>query len=254
MRGATLVWSDAALGRELDDYIATRRWSTHKLLYELLAWGAPIYTVADVADLASVEGPLVVLHPQAFPPEELASVLYYDRGPLILIGQPVAGGPAADLEFADVNPPGELHGAVYRAPRQYAVNIAPDEPENLPEDLAALPEPPTFVQELYFRRVSPGFLQACAEILRDCARAAKVLDHPDVIRVQSLERNDGVLRLLIGNDSNYYVPTQVDVGAPIAQAHVVTSFPGSPPATAGSILSIRVPGPGMVIVDVTRAD
>jgi hypothetical protein len=51
--GATLVWSDRTMQPQLEEYITTRRWTTHKLLYELMGRNAPVHATADVADLAA---------------------------------------------------------------------------------------------------------------------------------------------------------------------------------------------------------
>jgi len=249
-RGATLIWSDNTFEPQLGEYIATRRWTTHKLLQELMARGAPVHAVARIEDLAAVQGPLLALNPQLLPEDELQALLAYNRGPLALIGGLPAGLPAADVAFRDVHEPGALRCAVYGAAQGYQASIAPEGLEALPEDLMGLPEPPTFVQELPFRKVSEGFLRACAELLASCAGVVRVLRRADVIRVQTLELEEGLLRLLIGNDSHYYVITELDLGETVRTARVVSSFPGTPPAVAGSTLTVRVPGKGIVVLEV----
>ena len=248
--GATLVWSDRTLGPQLDEFIATRRWTIHKLLYELMAAKAPVYCTADVGHLAGVSGPLLVCCPQLFPEEELAAILAYRNGPVIVIGGATPGLPEPDFGFADCQGPDPLVCAVYGARPEVEVSLGPEEPDSLPEDLMGLPEPPSYVQELTFRKVSPGFVAACAQVIAECAGAPQVLRRPDVIQVEALELDDGRLRLIIGNDSHYYVVTDLDVGREIERAEVVTSFPGTPPAPAGSQFGLRVPGKGAVIVDV----
>jgi hypothetical protein len=248
--GATVVWSDAAHERQLDEFIDTRRWTTHKLLYELLAKGAPIYCAADVRDLAGVSGPILVLNPQLFAEEDLAAVLAYDRGPVIAIGGKTAALPEPDFAFEDCYPPDALSCDVYGAAQEWEVTIAPDGPEEIPEDLMDLPEPQAYFEELYFRKVSQSFLAGCVRVIADCAGAVKVLSRAGVIRVQALELEDNLLRLLVGNDSHYYVITDLDVGREIESVRVVTPFPGTTPAFRGSRFGFRVPGRGMVIVDV----
>jgi hypothetical protein len=249
--GATVIWSDAAHERQLDEFIDTRRWTTHKLLYELLANGAPIYCAADVRDLAGVSGPLLVLNPQLFPAEELATVFAYNRGPIVMIGGRTPALPKPDFEFEDCYTPRQLFCGVYGAAREWEVAIQPDGPEDIPEDLLGLPEPQAYFEELYFRKVSESFLAGCVRVIADCAGAVKVLSRAEVIRVQALELKDGRLRLLVGNDSHYYVITDLDVGREIESVRVVTPFPGITPPFSGSRLGFRVPGRGMVIVDVT---
>ena len=249
---ATLVWSEKALERQLDEFITTRRWTTHKLLHELMSRGAPVHCAAAVKDLGVVEGALLVLNPQLFPEDEVEAIFGYERGPIVAIGGRIPGLPKPDFEFEDCCTPNQLHCAAYGTTQRPDVAIEPAEaPEALPEDLMSLPEPPTFLQELYFRQVSEGFLMGCVDVLVGCVGALKVLRRADVIRVQALELGDRVLRLLVGNDSHYYVVTSLDVGQEIESARVVSSFPGTPPLFTGCELGIKVPGKGMVVLDVT---
>ena len=250
---ATLLWSDAALDAQLDDYLLTRRFTTHKLLYELMSRGAPVAAVAPMEDLDAVTGPLLVLNPHLLPEAELAQAAGYEGGPLIVIGPKTRSLPPADIEFGDVHPPGQLWCAVFRAPQKREVSVPPDEPEVFPEDPMAVPDPVHYFRELYFRKVSDGFLQACADLIAECAGAPRVLHRPDVIRVLALELADHTFRLLITNHSHYYVPTAIDLGGPIQDARVATAFPAGPPAVSGSALSVRVPPQGIVAVDVELA-
>jgi hypothetical protein len=247
--GATLVWSDHTLERQLEEFIPTRRWTIHKLLYELMSRGAPIYSAVNVRDVAKVQGPLLVLNPQLLSADELQNVRSYPNGPVVLIGGRPHYLPQPDWEFEDVYPPYPLFCGVYGAPGR-EVTLEPGDPEKLSEDLLGIAEPPTFVQELYFRRVSDSFLTECVRLLADCAGTVKVLRRADVIRVQALELEDRQLRLFVGNDSHYYVITELDVGREIERIRVATAFPGTPPGFRESVFSVRVPGKGMVVLDV----
>ncbi|MGD9518668.1 MAG: hypothetical protein AB7W28_04060 [Armatimonadota bacterium] len=248
---ATVVWSDKALSAQLDDFIATRCPSTHRLLYELMARGAPIYCAADVADAGIVQGPLLVLNPQHFPEDELRSVIDAAASPVIAIGSRAPALPPPSFEFQDTCGLYPLVCAVYGAAVRRDVNLEPVQAEGLPEDVRSITEPPTFVEELLFHPVSDSFLAACVEIIANCAGAVVVRIRPDVIRVQALELDDQVWRLLVGNDSHYYVVTELDVGRAIESLEVITSFPGQPPHFEGSRFGLRVPGKGVVVIDVT---
>lgn len=248
---ATVLWSDATFAPQLDDYLATRRFTTHKLLYELMSRGAPVAAVARIEDLDAVAGPLLVLNAHLFPEEELAQVLAYSGGPLIVIGPKVSSLPPADIEFGDVHPPGEIWCMVYRGPEERQIALPPDEPETIPEDFAAIPDPLPYFRELYFRKVSDGFLQACADLTAECAGAPRVLYRGDVIRVLGAELDAGVLRLYITNHCHYYVPTSIDLLRPVRSARTLTAFPAGPPAVNGSVISVRIPPQGVVAVEVT---
>ncbi|NCP32532.1 MAG: hypothetical protein COZ06_20615 [Armatimonadetes bacterium CG_4_10_14_3_um_filter_66_18] len=248
--GATLVWSDAALANQLDDYLTTRRFSTHKLLYELMARGAPVHSVVGVADVAAAKGPLVVLNPHLFPRQELESVLAYEHGSVVLVGDLPEHLPEPALRFADCHEPGNLSCAVYgeTSPYEFAIE---DETEDIPPDLTDLPEPPYYFRELYFRKVSDSFLKACAGLLAQVSGQVKISYRADVITVRALDMGPTSLRLLVGNDSHYYAITELDVQRTLKSVRVATAFPGTlPPLSDTRICNLRVPGKGMVVLDV----
>ena len=248
--GATVVWSDGALAAQLDDFIATRRWTSHKIVHELMAAGAPILAVARVADLGGVRGPILVPNPHLFPAEELARVFDYTGGPVIVIGEEVAAPRAPDLSFADVYAPDALQCGVWGASPASPTPLHADAPEDIPPDLMALPEPGPFMFEPYFRKVSRSFLRACVAVIVECTQAPVALAREGVVRVNGIELDPGQVRLFLGNDSHYYVVTEIDVRREIAAARVVTDFPGVPIEPVGSRFSVKIPGKGMVIVDI----
>jgi hypothetical protein len=248
--GPTVVWSDGALSAQLGDFIATRRWTSHKIVHELMAAGAPILAVTRVEDLAGVAGPLLVPNPHLFPAEDLARVFAYQGGPIILIGDAVAAPREPDLSFVDVHGPSPLQCAVWGAAGASEVTVPADDPEDIPEDLMALPEPGPYMFEPYFRKVSRGFVGACVAAILEGSRAPLVLARAEVVHVTGIEQEPGQMRLFIGNDSHYYVVTEIDVRQEIASIQVVTEFPGVPIEPVGSRFGVKVPGKGMVIVDI----
>lgn len=153
--------------------------------------------------------------------------------------------------FEDVYPPDQLFCGVYGASVQREVALHRDLEESVSADVMGIEEPLTFVEELPFRRVSVSFVTECARVIAECAGAVRILRRDDVIRVQALEMSARCLRLLVGNDSHYYVITGLDMGREIESIRVVTPFPGTPPAFRGSEFGFRVPGKGMVVMDVT---
>ena len=248
--GATVVWSDEAHANQLDDYLATRRYSTHKLLYELMTRGAPLHCVVDVADTGAVQGPLVVLNPHLFPREQLESVLARDQGPVIMVGGLPEWLPETTHRFSDCHGPNELGFAAYGDIPPAEVSIT-DDPEIIPEDLMDLPDPPFYFDELYFRKVSDSFLDACAETICGAADAVEVKAGDESINVRALDMGPGRVRLLVDNSAPHYVIAELDLHRPIKRIEVATAFPGqAPPVAESRIWNLRVPGRGMVVLDV----
>lgn len=251
--GATLVWSDQAFARQLEDYIATRHWTMHRLMHHLLEMNAPVHAIVNVRHLAQVKGPILVLNPHLFPEAELRQILAYSNGPRILIGGEVPLPQSPDFQFVDVYPPEPLVCAVYGAIGKCEVTLECDEVEKVPADMKAVPEPSgphaMFYYDLYYRKVSKSFLRACAGVIIECAGGVKVLTETEFIKVVAMEGQNGTLRLLIGNECHGYVTPHLDVGRPIKHVRVVSRFPLWNIILTGSALDVRIPGRGMVVLE-----
>jgi hypothetical protein len=177
-------------------------------------------------------------------------VLAHRKGPAVLIGAKPAGAPEPNVEFAASEGPEAMWCGVYGAEPAVEPCAASDEREALPEDVMGLPEPYLYFDELRFGSVPPEFVRACAEVIRECSGAPRVLRRPEAIQVEAMELEDGRWRVILGNQSHYYVVTELDMGREIGRTERVTPFPGSPPAFEGSQLTCRVPGRGAVMFDV----
>lgn len=252
--GATLIWSDAAHTAQLDDYLASRRWSVHRLLHRLLEHGAPVHAIVRSELAAIAKGPLLVLNAHLFPADELRHVLGEGQRPVVLIGAARGFPGAPDLAFRDPGDPEGLCCVAYGL-RSGPSRLTPDAPAG-PAPAAELEtaEEPSgehdlFCHDLPYRHVSAGFLRACADILSRTADGVRVLSEQGAIRVTAMEDERGVRRLLIGNDAQGDIAPQLDVGRPIRGLTVRTPSPAVPGPVSGSTLSVRVPGRGLVIVD-----
>jgi hypothetical protein len=245
--GATLIWSEAAFNNQLADYIQTRRWSTHKLLFQLLALGAPVGSVANVKDLGKLNGPILVLNPHLLPTAERGEILKYQQGPVILIGGKTPSVPGQSMWFEDGTGPESLACTVIGKTVAVAPDIKNQPAEKLP---AEIPEPFSWTENLYFRKVSKEFLTKCAQVITNISEAPKVVAAPKHVRLMTYHLRENVNRILIGSDSFYYETPSVDMGRLIKKIDVKTPFPGVPVVFDKSKLTVRIPGKGMVILDV----
>ena len=268
--GPTLVWSDKALEKQLSDFANTRTATTHKILYELMAKGAPIYSVVDVKHTENAKGPLLVINPHLFPEGELKKICAYKNGPIILIGKKTRLSAKPDFQFEDIYSPNQLSCNIYGLKEKFEINIKKDEEERMPDDMAGVEEPLLFTRELYFRKISDSFLMGCVEVISHITNTIKVSQksfeiigaglqkngegkflRSRTVKVLGLKKKEGELRLLIGNDSHPYAEPEVDMGGNIGSIKILTEFPGKPIIPEGPKFGVRVPGKGMVILDVT---
>ena len=249
--GPTLVWSDKALKNQLGDFVDTRTATTHKILYELMAKGAPIYSVVNVSHIENMKGSLLVINPHLFPEEELKQIFAYKNGPIILIGKKTKLPTKPDFQFEDVYSPNQLSCSVYGLKKKFEVKIRRDEDEIIPDDMAGVEEPISFTKELYFRKISDSFLEGCAQIIFASTSRAKVLNDGESVKILTMGQTENRFCLLIGNDSHVYANPEIDIGKDIDSIKILTEFPCKPIIPDGSKFTVRVPGKGMVILDVT---
>ena len=133
------------------------------------------------------------------------------------------------------------------------LNIEKDGEEELPGDLLDVVDPDSFVNPLTFRKVSGSFVDACASVISTLSGNPSILAGRESVRVLAMELDDGRLRLLVKNDYLYYSRPLLDVGWPIKAIKVLTRFPLTRLEPDGSRFSVKVPGKGAVILDVTLA-
>jgi hypothetical protein len=247
--GATVIWSDNAEANQLNSYLETRHRPYGRLLFDLVAHGAPIFTIQRIDDLADTSDTLVVIHPQLLPRNELLTVFRCARGPLVLIGPPIAEPPQPPTYAATDTVSG-------LAVQLFGTNPTPETPSQPSGEPPAkppfdAPEPPSWIYELPAVQVPDGFLQTCADLIADVSRAPFVTENSDAVRVWAVENRDGTLRLFIRNDEFYYRVARVDMRRAIASIQVRTEFPGSPITFSGTSFHVKVPGKGVVIADIT---
>jgi len=252
--GAELVWSDTALERQLNDFIETRRWTTHRLLHHLLARGAPVISAVNAKHIEQARGALLVLRPELFGEEELRRLRDYRNGPVIFIGAKTEPVPSDALLFEDVYEPeatacyalGDVAKADVKLGERLARAPVPD--------MTAIPEPSgphaMFYYDLYFREVSDAFLDACAEVVRANAGGPQVLSELEYARALAVEDDKGELLIFASSDSNWYVTPRIDVGRPIRRIEVLTRFPGMPVEPEGSEFRVRIPPRGVAVLRV----
>ena len=251
--GSTVVWSDAAFRMQMADFLKTRAWNTHRLIFHLMAEGAPVQSTIAVGSLEKARGALLVPNAHLFPRDELAAVMSYRGGPIVLVGRKINTLPQADLEFSDVYPPNELWCGVYGA-KPDSVTITKEGEEQPLADLSSLADPRSYWDHLTYRQVSTSFIKTCAQILQRISPAIAVDSGSDTVALMPVELEGGRIRLAIKNRTSSYARPQIDIGRAIESVEVRTSFPCVAIRPEGTKFRVRVPGRGITVVDVvTRA-
>jgi len=248
--GATIVWSDRALENQLDDFIRTRRWTSHRILHHLINVGAPLHCIVNVNNLNNAAGAIVVTNPHLYPADELDAILSYKNGPVILIGGKTALSKRPTFQFSDAHKPDQLFCYCYGRKIKVDETIRTDRKETIPDDFAKLEDPPYFPQELYFREVSDTFLKQCANIIATYADSITIKHGAEFVRTLTLDAGNDRMRIFVRNDKYVYVSPVIDTGRDIAKIEIISPFPHVPITPNGSEFRARVPGHGMIVLDV----
>ncbi len=233
-----MLWSDTAYDAMLGEYIRTRRWTPFKLFYELAKAGTHCAAAVRADALDQYTGTLVVPDFDLLAPEEQRAVAAYDRGPVLCTARPgfdpAAHGISPAMQFSDRFSGfpltcfafgGEISDETRAAAE--ALLAADDGTPNLegaPED--AQEHNYTLVDTLPFAKVTEGFRNAMARLLRDLNDCPFTADKPFI----ALKLKNGAYRLFLFNDSyENYRRAFVQARGRIQSAEIVSKFPILPP-------------------------
>ena len=93
-------------------------------------------------------------------------------------------------------------------------------------------------------------MKACANTLQNVSQAITVTSEDDAVALMPVEQDNGRIRIAIKNRSHNYVRPRIDIGKPVESVKVLTSFPSVAIHPEGSQFSVRVPGRGIIVVEV----
>jgi hypothetical protein len=227
--GATLVWSDELMRREIADFTQTRRLLSHRLLFELMTLGAPVGATVRLEDIGVATGPLLVLNAHLLPEEEWQALLDY-AGPVLAIG-----GQASPHE-------GERHEV-----RPGFISVTFPAPP-LMQDMAGLIDSRGYWDHMIQRLPAPAFVRQCADELWQMVMPG-VTFPADEVCLSLAELSDGRVRVAIKSKQWLYCKPEIDLGREIERLEVVSEFPLVRIRPAGSKFAVRLPPRGIVVLD-----
>ena len=227
-----VVWSDTANDNHLEEYIETRRWSVHKQMYEMSKLGALFGGAVRSENIHSCHCTLFMPNFDLMAEEERRDAAAYRGGTVVCTAGP-AYDPAADgLQVS------YLHTDAYAnyPLKVFVLNAAEEDTIRTEvEQLLAVADDredidPATVEDYWgllqddipFRKVSEGFVQACAMLLKkvnQCPFAANV-------PFKAYKLSNGKYRLYAyGLHEDRYSRALITSKLPIADAKVVSKFP-----------------------------
>jgi hypothetical protein len=232
----TLIWSDAALYNTLPAYIRTRRWTLHKFYYEMAARGTLCGAVMRSENLTHAEGSLFVPNFDLLSEAEKHAVASYKNGAVVCTAAvesftPADYGICPDIYFVDKFSNFPMCAFAFNASIENkeiitALAEMDDGTSNLEGDPAEEEEQSNvLVETLTFAKVTAGFCEACALLLKTVGSDLFTCNLPIVPMLM----DDGRYRLYISNpEMNSYGYATVTAKFPIKQVVNVSKYPVLP--------------------------
>ncbi|MHB8996419.1 MAG: hypothetical protein ACYC63_14335 [Armatimonadota bacterium] len=221
--GSTVVWSDALMQAEINDFTATRRPLSHRLLYELMAAGAPIGAMVRIEDVHAVQGPLLVLNGHLLSEAERSTLEAYEGGSVLSV---------------------EAEGSIASSLRSITFPTPPRA-----EDISGFIDQRGYWDHLIQRLPGDDFFADCSRQLWDMVMSG-VSFPADEVTLSMMEMDTGKLRVAIKSKVWIYCKPEIDLGSEIRSIEVVTEFPAVRLRPQGSKFEVRVPPRGITVVDV----
>ncbi|MEA4824316.1 MAG: hypothetical protein VB111_09415 [Clostridiaceae bacterium] len=232
-----VLWSDTAFDAMLPSYIATRRWTVHKTVYELAKAGSPIGAAVRTDALRSYAGPLLVPCFDLLSDEERRAVAAYDRGPVVCTAapgfDPAVYGIRPTVSFFDRHAAWAQTVFAYGFPVSDALRRTLsqllDRDDGSPELTCAPEDAPEFtytlIDTLSFQKVSCGFIDALACLMKAASGELFTADSP----FTAYQLKNGAYRLYLYNtlDEKYH-SARVRTARPILSASIVSRYPVLP--------------------------
>ena len=275
-----MLWSDAAFDKMLPAYYHTRRWTPHKLFYELAQAGVHCAAAVRTDGLCNYSGTLVVPNFDLLTKDEQAMVAAYDRGAVVCTAcpdfDPAAYGIQPEIVLKDRFSDYPLTVFVFHCKvtdqlqAQLTSLLAEDDgTENLPAPVEYIQENTSNIltHTLTYAKVTKGLLQATALLLKSVQNCPFAADKECIV----LRLKNGAYRMYLLNDHhNKYHRAQVTSSIPVKDVKIVTKFPVLPPRFVDSFDSreanthiftdgikqakqnfiVKIPPAGVVVLDI----
>ena len=232
----SLVWSDEGFKNLLPSYIADRRWTVHKFVYEMSRQGAYTGHVWRIENLDKAEGPLFIPNFDLLSESEKAQIAAYKKGAVVCTASAEHGfnpsqyGIKPDIYFEDQNSDYKhcafaFNHSVENKDEIFECLKIDEYDEDLNEPFETEESTYTLTNTLPFVKVSTGFAKACSMLLKSTHDCILKSDHP----ILCMKLKDGRMRMWVVNENRLCFDRATVVSKkPIKEVVNVTKFPVLP--------------------------
>lgn len=228
--GASVIWSDKALANELNSYISNSLCSSsYQLHYKLLSLGAPLMNIANIKDINSLHGCILVTNPCFFPEDELVMILDYRNGPVVLAG--------AGLDD-------DCICSVYNCGKEVWRN------NSSKLQASSKSEVSSWLDELPDATLSDDFIATVSTIIKQYSGTELLNRNSTDVKVWSFTANSDSKLLFARNDKNIYKSVKISLMENISSVKILTGYPCLPVSFIGKEMEFKIPPKCTVILNI----
>ena len=235
---ATLVFSDRMVRDFLPVYMATRRYSSHKIVSDLSTFGGKMGAAVRTENLSDAQGLIFVPNADVLDKKELEAVKRHKGGVIYTSAAAVKPdfGVKDEIYFEDKFEPNENYRmcvggfGLPEFERFEIENILAEcrPPENrLPENEEEIVDSDTWLNDFVYRPVSEAVIKAAARLIFLASQNIIRTEAGNLVTLYELE--NGMVRLVNENNLfDYYKTMKVYVSKPIKKIVNGNDFPVQP--------------------------
>ena len=252
-QGILAVADGTALEKEVNLFLQTRAYPSHKMLACLLRLGVPIAGVAEPAEALTYNGARLLLYPEFYEPGVRERLLGDDSAPVFTLGcsQPTAD---ADFMLEHAGERGCTYFAVYHAKMKVASQHFAYRGKKLPPDPIYEREGAIWTKKLTFAGYDRKFFPAVARVMTGEADLPVPVTESGHVTLSAVRTSEGKLRVYAENSAYFYALPRVDCRRIIKRARSLTKYAGFHVPVKGNEISLRIPNRGIEVVEIEYED
>jgi hypothetical protein len=219
----TVIWSDDAHSKLLDDYLQHGTWNTCKQMQYLLERGVQVQNIDRIENLNNVNGTIFVANSHLFNPVELQQIKDYRNGEVIMTA---------------------------RVSETYICKTINKEICSSPCSFEDEKIPMSFMEPMSYCSINDGFWNTIANTMNTLVSLVSTENNNVSFMMQIIDKN--TLILAIKNKIFTYQSPEIIFTREIKELKVLSSFPFSKQSFSGkSFILKKLPPKGIVAIKVS---
>ncbi len=252
-QGVLAVADRTALEKEVNLFLQTRVYPSHKLLACLLRLGVPIAGAAEPSEALTYKGARLLLYPEFYEASVRERLLGDDSFPVFTLGclQPTVG---ADFVLKHEGERSCTYFAVYHTKIKAASQHFAYQGKKLPPDPIYEREGAIWTKKLMFAGYDRKFFSAAARVITGEVALPFPVTESNNVTLSTVRTSEGKLHVYADNSAYFYALPRVDCRRIIKRARSLTKYAGFHVPVKGNEISLRIPNRGIEVVEIEYED